>query len=49
MSALGLLIIVLSLFVCVGVFLLSHGQVVLIALPLMIGLPLAGLLGPRRR
>ena len=48
MGGAGLLIIIVTLLVSVAVFLLSHGQVVLIALPLMIGLPLAGLFGRRR-
>jgi len=45
----GLLILVAAVALSVAVAVLTHGHVVFIALPLLFGLPLAGLFGRRRR
>lgn len=48
MSRTGVLILVIALLVSVAVTVLSHGRFILIGLPLLFGLPLAGALGRRR-
>ena len=48
MGALGVLILAVSVIASVLIFLLTRGHVALIALPLVIGLPLAGVFGRRR-
>lgn len=49
MTALGLIILLASLGVSAAIYFLTGGHVLLVALPLMIGLPLAGAFGRRRR
>ena len=48
MNALGLLILLAAIGVSVAVYFITHGHVLLIALPLVLGLPLAGVFGRRR-
>ena len=48
MSMLGLVILLVALALSVGVGVLSHGHVLFIGLPLLFGLPLAGVFGRRR-
>ena len=49
MSRLGVAILLFSVALSVAVAAFSHGHVLFIGLPLLFGLPLAGLLGRRRR
>ena len=49
MSRLGLLILLIAIVLSVAVSFLSHGRMMLIALPLLLGAPLAGLFGRGRR
>ena len=48
MTGIGLLILLASIALSVAITVLSHGHVALIALPLLIGVPLAGVFGRRR-
>ncbi len=48
MNGIGLAILLASIALSVAITVLSHGHVVLIALPLLIGVPLAGVFGRRR-
>ncbi len=48
MSSAGLVILLAAVALSVAITVLSHGHVVLIALPLLIGVPLAGVFGRRR-
>ena len=48
MGALGMTILAVSVIASVLIFLMTRGHVMLIALPLMVGLPLAGVFGRRR-
>jgi hypothetical protein len=45
----GLLILVISIALSVLLAVLTHGHVLFFGLPLVIGLPLAGVFGRRRR
>ena len=49
MNRTGLTILVVAVLISVLVTLLSHGQVILIGLPLLFGVPLAGFFGRRNR
>ena len=49
MSRLGLLILLAAIAVSVAVSFLSHGRVLLVALPLLFGAPLVGLFRRRER
>ena len=48
MNLVGLVIIAVALAISITIGVLSHGHVIFFALPLVLGLPLAGLLGRRR-
>ena len=48
MNPIGLVILLIALALSVGIAVLSHGHILLIGLPLLFGLPLAGMFGRRR-
>ena len=48
MSSVGLVVLLAAVALSVALTTLSHGHVMLIALPLLIGVPLAGAFGRRR-
>ena len=48
MSLIGLVILIASLALSVAIAVLSHGHVLFIGLPLLLGVPLAGVFGRGR-
>jgi hypothetical protein len=48
MNALGIAILLGSILLSVVIAVISHGHMIFIGLPLLFGLPLAGILGRRR-